>query len=193
MVRHDLDTGIDNDAEMLGIEIGQRDVTNFAFIAQVREMLQRVEIAPVAIIPPMKLQEIEGTDLHAPQRHRDRVLDNPARHRPGMRNPLSERLDVSEPFRAALRNKALPEPADQIFGRPVMVGEVPTRKPGIVVAEHRIDRALRIDPAMRPRHLPHPVQYVADAQTRRELKPARLRQRHQIALFAFNAARSAAP
>src|SRR5437763_14937786 len=110
-----------------------------------------------------------------------------------MRNPLRERLDVSEPFRAALRNKALPEPADQIFGRPVMVGEVPTRKPGIVVAEHRIDRALRVDPAMRPRHLPHPVQYVADAQTRRELKPARLRQRHQIALFAFNAARSAAP
>src|SRR5438477_12978278 len=114
LVRHDLDTGIDNDAEMLGIEIGQREVANFAFIAQVREMLQRVEIAPVAIIPPMKLQEIEGTDLHAPQRHRDRVLDNPARHRPGMRNPLRERLDVSEPFRAALRNKALPEPASNL-------------------------------------------------------------------------------
>ena len=31
LVRHDLDTGIDNDAEMLGIEIGQRDVANLHF------------------------------------------------------------------------------------------------------------------------------------------------------------------
>ena len=52
---------------MLGIEIRQREVTDLAFIAQIREIPQRVEITLVAVILPMELQQVEAIDLHAPQ------------------------------------------------------------------------------------------------------------------------------
>src|SRR5205085_6521584 len=97
-----------------------------------------------------------------------------------------------ETLGAALRGETLPELADQILGRSVMIGEIPAREASIVIPEHRIDGRLGVDPAMRARHLPHSVQHTADAQARRELKPARRGQRHQMTLFAFSAARSAA-
>src|SRR5438067_8396079 len=59
-----------------------------------------------------------------------------------------------------------------------MVREIPRREARIVIPEHRIDGAPRVDPAMRPRHLPHPVQYAADLEIGREPKPAGCRQWH---------------
>ena len=43
-------------AEPLGVEVGQRQVTDLALALQVGEVAQRIEIALVAIIPPVELQ-----------------------------------------------------------------------------------------------------------------------------------------
>jgi len=43
-----------------------------------------------------------------------------------------------------------------------MIGEVPACKPGIAIPGHRRDRALRIDPAVPARNLPHPVDEAVD-------------------------------
>src|SRR5882762_7431567 len=110
-----------------------------------------------------------------------------------MGNPLREGLDLAEPFGAALFGKALPKPADQILGRAVMIGEVPAGKAGIVIGEHRRDRAFRINRAMRPRDLPHPIQHPADVESGRELKPACRGQRHLDLLARFFLSRIAWP
>jgi hypothetical protein len=68
---------------------------------------------------------------------------------------------------------ASPRP-DEILGRAVMVREVPGGEPGIVIGEHRLDRACRIDPAMAAGDLPHPVEQPADCQIGGEGKPAGL-------------------
>src|ERR1051326_2454983 len=126
----------------------------------------------------MELQEVEAIDLHPPQWHGDRVFDDAARHRPGIGYPLRESLDLAETLRAAFLGKASPETADQVLGRAIMVCQIPCREACIVVAEHRLDRALRVYTAMRPRHLPHPIQLTTDLQICREPKPARCRQWH---------------
>src|ERR1051325_5902762 len=59
-----------------------------------------------------------------------------------------------------------------------MVCQIPCREACIVVAEHRLDRALRVYTAMHPRHLPHPIQHTTDLQICREPKLARYRQWH---------------
>ena len=123
--------------EPLGVEIGQAEMTDQAFLAQIGEVPQRVEIAPVAVIPPMELQQIETLHVHAPQRGRDRLLDDAPCHRPGGGDPFRESLDLGEPGGAVSRRELPAEGADEILGRAVMVGEVPGREPGIVIGEHR--------------------------------------------------------
>ena len=53
---------IGNDAQALGIEVRQPEMTNFALALQIGEMFERVEIAPVAVVPPMELQKVEAID-----------------------------------------------------------------------------------------------------------------------------------
>ena len=101
---------IDDDAEMLGVEIGQRQMADPALLAQVGEMLERVEIAPVIAIPPVELQQVEAIHPHPPQRDADRLLDHAPRHRAGLRHPFGEGLDLAEPVGAA----ALGEPAAEL-------------------------------------------------------------------------------
>ena len=64
LVRDDRDAVIGDDAEALGVEIGQRQVADLAFAPQVGEMIERLEIALVAVVPPMELQEVETLDAH---------------------------------------------------------------------------------------------------------------------------------
>jgi hypothetical protein len=132
----------------------KRQMTDLPGVAQIGEVLQRIEIAGVAIIPPMELQQVEAVDPHPPPRHRDRFLDNAPRHRAGRWHPFGKGLDVSERRLAASGGNLLPECSDQVLGRAVMVGEVPGGEPGIVIGKHRLDRAHRVDPAMPARHLP---------------------------------------
>ena len=84
----------------------------------------------------------------------------------------------AKPVGAMARGELPAEGADEILGRAVMVGEVPGREPGIMISEHRVDRARRVDRAMRARHLPHPVQDAADRQIGGELEAAVRRQGH---------------
>ena len=126
--------------EPLGVEIGQAEMADPAFLAQIGKVSQRVEIAPVAIIPPMELQQIETIHIHAPQRGRDRFLDDAPCHRPGRGDPFRKGLDLGKPVGAMARGELAAEGADEILGRAVMVGEVPGREPGIMIGEHRVDR-----------------------------------------------------
>jgi hypothetical protein len=61
-------------------------------------MPERVEVAPVAVIPPMELKEIEAVHTHSRERDRDRILDDPPRHPARMRNPFCGLLDLRKPF-----------------------------------------------------------------------------------------------
>ena len=168
-----------NQREPLGIEIGQAEMTDQPFLAQIGEVPQRVEIAPVAVIPPMELQQIEALRIHAATRSRDRFLDDASCHRPGGGDPLRESLDLGEAGGAVSRRELSAEGADELLGRAVMVGEVPSREPGLVISEHRRDGARRVDRAMRARDLPHPVQDAADREVCRERETTVRRQCHR--------------
>ena len=67
------------------------------------------------------------------------------------------------------------EVADEILGRAVMVGQVPSRKTGLVVGGHLINRAHRVYCAMGAGNLPHPVQDAADGKIGSKLSTARCR------------------
>src|SRR3974377_1524046 len=74
--------------------------------------------------------------------------------------------------------EAREEVADEILGRTVMVGQVPSGKTGLVVGGHRIDRAHRVYCAMGAGDLPHPVQDAADGEIGSELNTARCGEGH---------------
>ena len=92
-----------------------------------------------------------------------------------MRHPFGESLDFRKPLGSVSRGKKAAEIADEVLGRTVMVGEVPGGEPGLVIGQHLVDRARRVDRAMRAGDLPHPVEDAADRQIRSELEAARLR------------------
>jgi hypothetical protein len=79
-------------------KIRQCDVTDFALLPEIGEMPERVEVAPVAVIPPMELKEIDAIHAHSRERDRDRILDGPPRYSARMRNPFCERLDSGKPL-----------------------------------------------------------------------------------------------
>jgi probable F420-dependent oxidoreductase len=177
-----VDAHLERLRELLCIDVAQREVPDLARVAQIGEVAQRVEIACVAVIPPVELQEVEALGAHAAQRDADRVLDNAPCHRARMRHPFGEGLDLRQMFDASLGGAALggeapTETADQILGRAVMIGEVPGGEPGVVIGEHLVDRARRVYRAMRPRHLPHPVEDAADREVCGEREAARCRKR----------------
>src|SRR5437667_204994 len=149
-----------------------------AFLPQIGEMPEGIEIAGVTVVPPVELQKIEPLDAHPPERDADRLLDDPPRHRAGRRHPFGEGLDLAEPLLAATAPELAAERADQLLGRAVMVGQVPGREARVGVAEHRLDRPPGVDRAMCARHLPHPVQDAANRTIGGKLKPARCGQCH---------------
>jgi hypothetical protein len=64
------------------------------------------------------------------------------------------------------------EVANEILGGAVMVGQIPSRKTGLVVGKHRIDRAHRVYCAMGAGNLPHPVQDATDGEIGSKLNTA---------------------
>src|SRR5215469_10509561 len=68
--------------------------------------------------------------------------------------------------------------ADEILRRAIMIGEVPRGEAGVVIGEHLLDGARRVDMAVDARDLPHAVQDAANAEICGELEPTRCEQRH---------------
>src|SRR6516162_11640408 len=121
-------------------------------------MVERVEIALVAVVPPMELEEVETLYTHTPTRDVDCLFDDASRHPAGMRHPFGESLDFRQPLGPVKGSETAAEVADEGLGRAVMIGEIPGREPGVVVGEHLVDRPHRVDRAMRTGDLPHPVE-----------------------------------
>ena len=47
---------IGDDTQVLGVEIGKGEVQNFVFLLEIGEMLERIEVGVVAVVPPVTLQ-----------------------------------------------------------------------------------------------------------------------------------------
>ena len=125
LVGNNRDAVAGDDAQPLGIEIGQREMPDLSLALQIGEMPQRIEVALIRIIPPMELEEIEAIHTHPRQRHPDRPLDDRPGHPSGMRHPFCKRLALEQPLAPTMRGEAPPELADEILGGAVMVGQIP--------------------------------------------------------------------
>ena len=173
LVGDNANAGIGDDAQTLGIEIGEGEMTYLALMLHVGEMLERIEVAAIGVVPPMELQKVEALDVHARERASDRVVDHPSRNATRPRYPFGECLNLRKALRTVTHNKFAPKLADEILGGPVMVGKIPARKSGVVIRKHLGDRALRIDVPMRTGDLPHAVEDPADAEIGGKLETAR--------------------
>jgi hypothetical protein len=78
-------------------------------------------------------------------------------HPTGVWHPLRERLNLWKPVHSMTCGESPAKFADEILGRAVMVGQVPSGKTRLVIGGHRIDRAHRVYCAMRAGNLPHSV------------------------------------
>ena len=192
LVRDDADAVIGDDSEPLGVEIGQCQVADLAVALQVAQVLEGVEIARVAVVPPMELQQIEAFDTHPRQRDPDRVFDDAPGHPSRIRHPLRERLDLGESLGAVAGGEAAAEVADKVLGRTIMVGEIPGGEPGVMmIGEHFVDGAAGVDHAMAAGDLPHAVQDPANRKIGGELEAVRCWERHirylRVAAVGFRA------
>src|SRR6516162_10492893 len=100
-------------------------------------MVERVEIALVAVVPPMELEEVETLYTHTPTRDVDCLFDDASRHPAGMRHPFGESLDFRQPLGPVKGSETAAEVADEGLGRAVMIGEIPGREPGVVRTSRR--------------------------------------------------------
>src|SRR5882724_12436633 len=64
LVRHDADTMLNDDVQMLCIEVGESQMTDFALVAQLSQVTQRLQIVGIAVIPPVELQQVKTVDIH---------------------------------------------------------------------------------------------------------------------------------
>src|SRR6516165_1162141 len=136
-------------------------------------MFERIEVALVAVIPPMELDEVEAFHAHSRERDADRILDDAPGHPARTRNPLCKRLNFLESLSPMTSGELAPEGSNKVLGRAVMVGEVPSCEPSVVIGEHLIHRATGGDGAMCAGDLPHSVEDTADVEIGGELEATR--------------------
>ena len=65
LIGNDGDVVLGNDSEMLSIKVGQGKMANLAFFFEIGEVFECIQIAFVAVVPPVKLQEIKRLHIHA--------------------------------------------------------------------------------------------------------------------------------
>src|SRR6516162_6177159 len=99
-------------------------------------MFERIDVALVLVIPPMELEQVERLHAHSRQRDADRFVDDASGHPARSWNPLREGLALGKPLDPVTRGELAPEASDEVLSRAVMIGEVPSRKPGVVIREH---------------------------------------------------------
>ena len=128
-------------AQTLGVEIGEREMTYLALVLHVGEMLERVEVAAIGVVPPMELQKVEALNAHARERASDRIVDHSSRNATWPRYPFGECLNLRKALRAVTHSKFAPKLADEILGGAVVVGKIPARESCVVIRKHLGDRA----------------------------------------------------
>ena len=84
-------------------------MTDSSFRLQVGQMAQRIKVAAIAVVPPVKLQHIERIAIHAPARHIDFSLDDLLRrdvkglYKKALAGEIDHFTGVSDPYEAPLR------------------------------------------------------------------------------------------
>jgi hypothetical protein len=81
------------------VEVGQPQVAQLAGGAQRGQVLQRVQVAQVAVLPPVELQQVQRLCVHAPARHVHSPLDYLAGHWPRRWHPFGEGLHLLQRLR----------------------------------------------------------------------------------------------
>src|SRR5438128_1005750 len=102
---------------MLGIKIGEREMTDLAFNNQIVKNIERGQIVIIGIFPPVKLEQIERLHIHSTSRSVDTLLNNSARHQTWTRYPFGKELHLRERVAVACRQPLTAKFADQIFCR----------------------------------------------------------------------------
>ena len=145
--------------------VGQAKVTDEAAGLQLLKVEQRFEPARIGIVPGVVLQEVDRLDAEA----RERALHGRADL--GLRDPSRLRDPFREELHALLR-RSRPEEARDHLGRPVVIGHVESREPGVDVGPHRRRRAIEIERppvALHVGELPEPGEDARDGQIGRQV------------------------
>ena len=58
MVRNYLQTGLLHYLHPLSIKIGKSDILDLAFVSQVRQIFEGVDVVRIVVVPPVKLDEV---------------------------------------------------------------------------------------------------------------------------------------
>jgi hypothetical protein len=152
---------------VVGVEVGQRQIPDFALVLQVGEPFEPVEVAAVAVIPPTELQKVQTFHVHPWESSVDSILDDMPRHRTGSWDPFGRSLDLREPSNSVTSGELAPKLAEEIFRWTIMISEVPRGKSSVVMGEHLSYRAGGLDVAVDTGDLPHSVEQAADRKIRR--------------------------
>ena len=187
LVRDDRDALADQNAQMVGVEIGDPDMADQPLLAQPLQFVRRVEISEMIERPPMELEEVDRLDAEAPQTLLDAGANDGGRHRPRLRAPFGEGDRAPAPGRALARQ----EPAGDQFGRAIMVGHVERVEAVADIGGKVVRRLFRVErraPALHVGDLPQAGDDSADREAGRELGPLRTRHGgHQPPIFALRA------
>src|SRR5215207_6215109 len=132
-------------------------------------MFQCIKIARIIVIPPMELQEVKGWDIHAPQRHPNRILHNPTGHASWSWHPFGKCLHLVPGLLASCGNHLPTKLTDEVLGWTVMIRQIPRGEPGINIVEHLFDGRFRVNTPMGTRHLPQAVENPAHTEIRGKL------------------------
>src|SRR5207249_1105630 len=130
LVRDDGNAVLDEQAEMIGIEVGHAEVADAPFAAQPIELHHGVEIPGMSVLPPVKLQQVDARKTQALEALLDTLANDLRRHRPGKRAPLGARGRVTA---AAARQI----PAYEDLGAAIMIRHVEGVEPRVGVLAER--------------------------------------------------------
>src|SRR5215207_2933592 len=170
LVRDDWDPLPYQHSEVVGIEVGDADVSDEALLAQPRELARSVEVGEVLEAPPMKLQEVDGRDVEPFQAKLDPGAYDLGRHRPRGRAPLGE----GDGALAARLSLPRQEPPGDDLSAPVVVGHVERVEPVLRIGGKMGGAHLRVERPSAPLHvgdLPEPGHDATDGQAGRKLGP----------------------
>jgi hypothetical protein len=170
LVGHDRKAVHDQQPQMVGVEIGQAKMGDFALAPQLRQPAHGIEIARVVEQPPMQLEQVDALDAQAGEAAADAGANDVRRHLARLGAPFGK-------HRGALAGRhALQQPARDLLGTAIMVGHVEGVEARVGVGAQGSRGAVEIERpaiALHVRHLPQPGDHAADGEPGSELATVR--------------------